>query len=159
MSLNAALMMIDMFPQLQSMQKHDCALPEVFLTLGPPGESIRVPLSPVPSRPSSLALSPGQSPHPSGASPKLTNSRDPRPKPTSPCRPSLQSSPISPDDDYFSLIQRVHTTQIQKATGRGETGKGKGKGDGRKEGAKKKRWMIKVIMFSWTGLGTVCQFS
>lgn len=136
----------DVSPQLRRMQEHDCALPEVFLTLGPPGESIRVPLSPVPSRPSSLALSPGRSPHSSGASPKPAHSRDRRPRPTSACGTPLQSSPISPDEDYFSLIQRVHTTQIQKATGRGDTGKdtgkGKGKGDGKKvgkEGAKKKR--------------------
>lgn len=132
----------DVFPQLRRMQEHDCALPEVFLTLGPPGESIRVPLSPVPSRPASLTLSPGRSPHPSGASPKRAHSRDPQPRPTSLCRTPLQSSPISPDEDYFSLIQRVHATQIHKDTGRGEAGKGKGKGDGRKEGkegAKKKR--------------------
>ncbi|KAG5279247.1 hypothetical protein AALO_G00075690 [Alosa alosa] len=128
--------------QIRRMQENECALPEVFLTLGPPGESIRVPLSPLPSRPSSLALSPGSTPHPSGASPKRAHSRDRRPRPSSPCRAPPKSSPISPDEDYFSLIQRVHSTQIQKAAGRGESGRGKGKGDGRKEGregAKKKR--------------------
>ena len=61
------------------------------------------------------------------------------------------TSPLSPDEDYFSLIQRVHTAQLQKgleqgegdkkgvpgkAKGKGDAGKAKGnpgKGDGRKD--------------------------
>lgn len=39
------------------------------------------------------------------------------------------TSPISLDEDYFSLIERVHTAHVQKA----EQGKGKGKGAGKKD--------------------------
>lgn len=35
---------------------------------------------------------------------------------------------ISPDDDCFSLIEKVHTAQLQKGKEKAEQGKGKGGG-------------------------------
>lgn len=58
----------------------------------------------------------------------------------------LVTSPVSPDEDYFSLIEKVHTAQIKKAmakggekwkgdcgTGKEKAKRGKGKGDGKKD--------------------------
>ncbi|XP_010890824.2 uncharacterized protein LOC105023376 isoform X1 [Esox lucius] len=64
----------------------------------------------------------------------------------SPSRAPPVTSPISPEEDYFSLIRRVHTAQLQKGLrmvrefGRGQ-GKCQGKGGGgkdRKDGGKRR---------------------
>lgn len=107
----------------------------MFLTLGAPGDDFVVPLSPIPGRPLSLNLnlvpkegigsrhcSPGR------ATPRKGRSRTPSPNPGA-CRraqpvtsnPPEQgqraTSPIGLDTDCFSLIERVHTTQLQMAQG------------------------------------------
>ncbi|KAE8283322.1 Syntaxin-binding protein 2 Protein unc-18-like protein 2 [Larimichthys crocea] len=127
-----------------------CTFPEVFLTLGAPGDNIVIPLSPVTDRPVSfnLNLVPKEdvkSRHcsPSHASPRKAHSRPSSPNPgaTSEAHAEtscpheqwkLVTSPISADDDCFSLIEKVHTAQLQKIQGgqkwKGEQGRGKGGG-------------------------------
>ncbi|XP_035035710.1 uncharacterized protein LOC118122894 isoform X2 [Hippoglossus stenolepis] len=131
--------------------------PEVFLTLGAPGDTFVIPLSPGLGRPLSFNLNlvpkdDVQSRHgsPSHASPRKARSRpsSPNPSATSKAHPVTSSPHISPDDDCFSLIEKVHTAQLQRAmaeggqsykgdTGRGRDktgeGKGKGKGEGKKD--------------------------
>ncbi|KAM3598409.1 uncharacterized protein V6R79_017647 [Siganus canaliculatus] len=115
-----------------------CTFPEVFLTLGAPGDNLVIPLSPVPGRPLSLNLNlipkEGyvQSRHssPRHASPCKACSRPSSPKPGGPHEQDhLMTSPISPNVDCFSLIERVHTAQLQKGMAQGEQ---KGKGGGKK---------------------------
>lgn len=127
--------------------------PEVFLTLGAPGDNLVIPLSPVPGRPLSfnLNLIPKQdvkSKHCSSSrsSPRKARSRPSSPNPgtTSQAQPSWPrehrrsvASPISPDEDCFSLIEKVHTAQLQKGAAQGgQKSKGeqrKGKGGGKKD--------------------------
>ncbi|XP_029015741.1 uncharacterized protein LOC114860979 [Betta splendens] len=136
-----------------------CTFPEVFLTLGAPGDNLVIPLSPAPGR--SLFLDLNLVPKEDG------NSRQSSPSPRKSCSKASSSdttithnaetscppnqrkpmtSPISPDEDYFSLIERVHTTQLQKALGqagqkwmcgcvkgREKTKQAKGKGGGKKD--------------------------
>ncbi|KAJ3600648.1 hypothetical protein NHX12_031626 [Muraenolepis orangiensis] len=147
--------------------RQPCEFPEVFLTLGPPGEQIIVPLSPSPGRPLSLNLNlvPKEMGDPMHASPNHASPRKARSRQSSPnkvaCHKhkpkatgSHQSEPrkpvnaISPDDDYFSLIERVHAAHLQKGVGAGgdkgreeaaqgkrkaEQGKGGDKAHGRKD--------------------------
>ncbi|KAM7387145.1 hypothetical protein PAMA_009658 [Pampus argenteus] len=108
-----------------------CTFPEVFLTLGAPGDNLVIPLSPASGRPLSfnLNLVPKEdvtsrrcsSNH---GSPKKARSRSSSPSPI--------TSHISPDDDCFSLIEKVHTAQLQKGMAeqkwKGDPGKGKGGG-------------------------------
>ncbi|XP_070836296.1 uncharacterized protein [Chaetodon trifascialis] len=132
-----------------------CAFPEVFLTLGAPGDNLVIPLSPTPGRPLSfnLNLVPKEdvkSRHcsPSRASPRKAHSRPSSPNPgtTSEAHPETSwsheqgkfvSSHISPDDDCFSLIEKVHTAQLQKGMAQGgqkcKGEQGKGKGGGKKD--------------------------
>ncbi|XP_075310184.1 uncharacterized protein LOC142371409 isoform X1 [Odontesthes bonariensis] len=140
--------------------EQDYQIPEVFLTLGAPGENIVIPLSPVFGGPLFLDwnLVPkkeAKSRHffSSHASPRKPRSRPSSPysgttnkaHPITPC-PNAQgkvvTSPISPDEDCFSLIEKIHTAQLQKGMGqekcKGDPGKekaeqGKGKGVGKKE--------------------------
>ncbi|KAG7263632.1 hypothetical protein CRUP_012867 [Coryphaenoides rupestris] len=100
-----------------------CDFPEVFLTLGPPGEKITVPLSPAPGRPLSLNLNlvPKETADPRLASPSHASPRKARSRPSTPnlglkhkskAPGSHQNEPrkavnaITPDDDYFSLIEK-----------------------------------------------------
>ncbi|XP_029913293.1 sialidase [Myripristis murdjan] len=117
------------------------AFPEVFLTLGAPGENLVVPLTPTPGRPLSLNLNlipkdDGNSRlcSPSHGSPRKAHSRPSSPNARANNKfpnedRKRTTSPISLDEDYFSLIERVHTAHVQKA----EQGKGKGKGAGKKD--------------------------
>lgn len=136
-----------------------CTFPEVFLTLGAPGDNLVIPLSPVPGR--SLFLNLNLVPkddansRQGSPSPKKVSSKAPSPNATltdnaeTSCPHNQRkplTSPISPDEDYFSLIQRVHTAQLQKALGqvgkkwkggcgkgRDKTKQGKGKWGGKKD--------------------------
>ncbi|XP_039978790.1 uncharacterized protein LOC120787159 [Xiphias gladius] len=138
-----------------------CTFPEVFLTLGAPGDNLVIPLSPGPGRPLSfnLNLVPKEvvkSRHcsPRHASPREACSRPSSPNPgaTSKAHPVTSCTheqgmlSISPDEDCFSLIEKIHTAQLQKGmaqggqTYKGDPGKGrekaeqgKGKGGGNKD--------------------------
>ncbi|XP_036944642.1 uncharacterized protein LOC119013859 isoform X2 [Acanthopagrus latus] len=132
-----------------------CTFPEVFLTLGAPGDNLVIPLSPLPGRPLSVNLNlvpkedvKSRHSSPSHGSPRKGCSRpsSPNPRPTRETHPEtscphelgkLASSPISPDEDCFSLIERVHTAQLQKGMAQGEHKckgeQGKGKGGGKKD--------------------------
>ncbi len=108
-----------------------------------------IPLSPVPGRPLSLNLNlvpkeDVRSRHcsPSRASPRKAHSRPSSPSPgaTSNCQHEgvkLVKSHISPDEDCFSLIEKVHTAQLQKGMAQGgqkwKGEQGKGKGGGKKD--------------------------
>ncbi|XP_056609711.1 uncharacterized protein LOC130426789 [Triplophysa dalaica] len=117
---------------------HQCQLPEVFLTVGQPGETVVLPLNPKPGRPVSFSINPPKKHHYRSASPHRSPARHERGRSSSPNRVNV-TSPISPREDYFSLIQRVHTAQLQHNNGqeRGdmnrEPRRGKGKSGGRKE--------------------------
>lgn len=126
--------------------------PEVFLTLGAPGDNFVIPLSPVSGRPLSLNLNlvpkeDEQSRHCSSscASPRKGHSRpsSPNPRAASEAHPETScphehlASPISPDEDCFSLIEKIHTAQLQKGVAQGgqkwKGEQGKGKGGGKKD--------------------------
>lgn len=123
-----------------------------------------IPLSPVPGRSLFLNLNlvpkedvKSRQGSPSCASPRKICLRASAPNPTvtNKAHPvtsypheqgKLVTSPISPNEDYFSLIEKVHTAQLQKAMGqdgqkwKGDCGKGrektkqgKGKGGGKKD--------------------------
>ncbi|KAM9783760.1 uncharacterized protein LOC133169984 [Syngnathus typhle] len=88
--------------------------PEVFLTLGAPGENLMIPLSPRPGRPVSLNLNLVPSPRnprsrPSSPQPKAARKANPV---TSglPGQEGSASGPIGPQEDCFSLIGKVHTS-------------------------------------------------
>ncbi|XP_041812366.1 uncharacterized protein LOC121620390 [Chelmon rostratus] len=132
-----------------------CGFPEVFLTLGAPGDNLVIPLSPAPGRPLSfnLNLVPKEdvkSRHcsPSHTSPRKAHSRPSSPNPGATGEAHAEtswsldqgkfvSSHISPDDDCFSLIEKVHTAQLQKGMAQGgqkcKGEQGKGKGGGKKD--------------------------
>lgn len=123
-----------------------CTFPEVFLALGAPGDNLLIPLSPVSDRPLTFNLNlvpkkDVKSKHciSSHASPRWAHSRPSSPNPgaTSEAHPETSclheqrtpmASPISPDEDCFSLIEKVHTAQLQKGVVKGEQRKGKGVG-------------------------------
>ncbi|XP_023813256.1 Purkinje cell protein 2 homolog isoform X2 [Oryzias latipes] len=114
-------------------------IPEVFLTLGSPGESVNIPLSPVFGRPLSLDLNltpkkDGKSKHcsPSRASPRKARSR-----PSSPYREA-------PTKEDTSLTEKLPTVQLQKGKAQGrqqaaatlgkeKAEQKKGKGGGKKD--------------------------
>ncbi|CAK6978330.1 uncharacterized protein LOC121884410 [Scomber scombrus] len=131
-----------------------CTFPEVFLTLGAPGDNFVIPLSPAPDRPLSfnLNLVPKEDIKSSQYSPSHASPRKAHSRPSSPNQGAtneqgkLVTRSISPDDDCFSLIEKVHTAQLQKGMAQGEQkwkgdpGKGrekaeqgKGKGGGKKD--------------------------
>ncbi|XP_077382672.1 uncharacterized protein LOC144022076 [Festucalex cinctus] len=124
--------------------------PEVFLTLGAPGENLMIPLSPRPGRPVSLNLNlipkeDSKSPHrsPCCATPRKPCSRPSSPQPkaarkvnSGPLEQGASAaSPLSPHEDCFSLIEKVHTSQLKMvATEEGEKHKGhpdRGRGNGK----------------------------
>lgn len=142
--------------------KNDFQVPEVFLTLGAPGDNVIIPLSPVFGRPLSLDLNlvpkkDANSRHcsPSHASPRKAHSR-----PSSPYRDEthlvtscsddkgkLLTHSASPVEDCSSSSNEkiLHSTQPQKGNSHGEkckgflgkvkekTEQGKGKGAGKKD--------------------------
>lgn len=132
-----------------------CMFPEVFLTLGAPGDNLVIPLSPVPGRPLSfnLNLIPKQDVKSKYCSSSRTSPRKVHSRPSSPSpgttseenrdtswpheHRSSVASTISPDVDCFSLIEKVHTAQLQKGASQGgQKSKGdqrKGKGGGKKD--------------------------
>ncbi|XP_067427063.1 uncharacterized protein [Thunnus thynnus] len=131
-----------------------CTFPEVFLTLGAPGDNLVIPLSPAPGRPLSfnLNLVPKEGVTSRHCSPSRASPRKGRSRPSSPNQGATNEQgnvltrSISPDDDCFSLIEKVHTAQLQKGMAQGEQkwkgdpGKGrekaehgKGKGGGKKD--------------------------
>lgn len=140
--------------------EQSCTFPEVFLTLGAPGDNLVIPLSPGPGRPLSLNLNlipkedvKSRHSSPSRASPRKTHSRPSSPNPRSTNKAhhvtscpheqgKLVTGSISPDDDCFSLIEKVHTAHLQKGMspghkckgdpGREKGDQGKGKGCERK---------------------------
>lgn len=112
-----------------------CAFPEVYLTIGAPGDNLVIPLSPVPGRPLSLNLNlvPRDDVKAKRCSSSCSSPRKSQSRPTSP-DPAAYS--ISPDEDCFSLIEKVHTAQLQKGGAQGQKWKGeerKGKGGGKKD--------------------------
>ncbi|XP_028268831.1 uncharacterized protein LOC114440541 [Parambassis ranga] len=147
----------------QEFANQPITFPEVFLTLGAPGDNLVIPLSPVPGRPMSfdLNLVPKEDVRSRQNSPSHAKARKAHSRPSSPNQAatskthpqsswppeqgSLVTSPISPDDDCFSLIEKIHTAQLQKGMAqgqklKGDPGKGhergeqgKGKGHGKKD--------------------------
>lgn len=83
-----------------------------------------IPLSPVPGRPLSLNLNLVPKEGSNRASPRQTRSR--------PSTPNRRASPIGPDEDCFSVIEKVHTAQLQKRATPGQKHK-KGKGGAKKD--------------------------
>ncbi len=134
-----------------------CTFPEVFLTLGAPGDNLVIPLSPVAGRPLSFNLNlvpkedvKSRQGSPSHASPRKAHSRPSSPNSGATGRANPVTScphePISPDDDCFSLIEKVHIAQLQKGMaqggqkwkgnpgkGREKAEQGKGKGAGKRD--------------------------
>lgn len=126
-----------------------CTFPEVFLTLRAPGDNLVIPLSPAPGRSLSFNLNlvpkeDVQYEHCSSchASPRRAYSRPSSPNPH---EQRSMSSPLSPDENCFSRIEKVHTAQLQKGMARGgqkckgEPAKGREKADQGKGGGKKDR--------------------
>nr|XP_061838035.1 uncharacterized protein LOC133620489 isoform X1 [Nerophis lumbriciformis] len=137
-----------------------CTFPEVYLTLGAPGDNIVIPLSPKPGRPVCLNLNlvPKEDIKSTHSSPRKPGSRpsSPQPKAAQNTHPgnsdSLEqarsaTSPISPQEDCFSLIEKVHTAHLQMGTTQGvhkcngdpvkQKGNGKAGGNKAKDGGNK----------------------
>ncbi|XP_043091424.1 uncharacterized protein LOC122341842 [Puntigrus tetrazona] len=133
--------------QTQGANNQPCPFPEIFLTIGQPGEAIVIPLSPRPGRPLSLNVNPPGQHRSRSASPHRSPASQGHSRPSSP-HPGDLASPMGPYEDYISLNQRVHATQPQQNNVRGraepskEVKKGKGKSSGKKEkkeGSKEKK--------------------
>ncbi|MED6295220.1 hypothetical protein CHARACLAT_029442 [Characodon lateralis] len=140
--------------------KNDYEIPEVFLTLGAPGDNVVIPLSPVFGRLLSLDVnlvpktcSKSRHTSPRKASPRKAHSR-----PSSPYREKehpvisgpnekekLLAGPVSPEKESFFLNENIRTAQMHKATDvgpdkcKGVHKKGKEKVEqGKGKGARKK---------------------
>lgn len=127
-----------------------CMFPDVFLSLGAPCDNHVIPLSPGQSRPMSFNLNvmpkeDSRQCSPSHASPRNAHSRPPSPNYH---KQGSMNSPITPDEDCFSLIEKVHTAQLQKSLAqdghklKGDPGKGRehaGQGKGKTSGKKDKK--------------------
>ncbi|KAK5913907.1 hypothetical protein CgunFtcFv8_008391 [Champsocephalus gunnari] len=126
-----------------------CTFPEVFLTLGAPGDNLVIPLSPAPGRSLSFNLNlvpkeDVQYEHCSSchASPRRAYSRPSSPNPH---EQRSMASPLSPYENCFSRIEKVYTAQLQKGMARGgqkckgDPAKGREKADQGKGGGKKDR--------------------
>ncbi|XP_047426986.1 uncharacterized protein LOC124997373 isoform X2 [Mugil cephalus] len=156
-------------PQGQTEANQPVTFPEVYLTLGAPGDNLVIPLSPVPGRPLSLDLNlvPKEDVNSRHCSPTYVSPTKAHSKPSSPNQRAISkahpvtacsqeegkivTSPISPDEDCFSLIEKIHTAQLQKGMAHGgqkikedldkgkdkaERGKGAGKKDKKNNGNK-----------------------
>lgn len=136
-------------PKGHKNMEHLGAFPEVFLTVGAPGDNLVIPLSPIPGRPLSLNLNlvPKEdlkSKHCSSnrASPRRTHTRPSTPNKGATseahfetlCPPEQRKSMshLSPEEDCFSLIDKVHTHQLQKGAAPGQKQR-KGKGGAKKD--------------------------
>ncbi|KAK5612233.1 hypothetical protein CRENBAI_018750 [Crenichthys baileyi] len=141
--------------------KNDYEIPEVFLTLGAPGDNVVIPLSPVFGRPLSLDVnlvpktySKSRHTSPRKASPRKAHSR-----PSSPYREKehpvisgpnerekLLAAPVSPEKESFFLNENMRTAKMHKATdvgadkckevhkkGKEKVEQGKGKGARKKD--------------------------
>lgn len=138
-------------------QKNDIQIPEVFLTLGAPGDNVVIPLSPVVGRPLSLDLNlvPKKDAQPIHCSPSNTSPKKAHSRPSSPycgkadpCpdeKGKLLTNSVSPDEDCSTSNEKIHhSAQMPKGNAQGEKCKGgsgkakekaeqgKGKGLGRK---------------------------
>ncbi|XP_029292848.1 uncharacterized protein LOC115011763 [Cottoperca gobio] len=115
--------------------------PEVFLTLGAPGDNLVIPLSPSLGRSLSfnLNLVPKEDVKSRRGSQSLASPRRGHSRSSSPNPHEQRSSSISPDEDCFSLIEKVHTAQLQKGgkkSSQGDPEKGRGKKDNKYGGNK-----------------------
>ncbi|KAL1278604.1 hypothetical protein QQF64_025277 [Cirrhinus molitorella] len=137
----------DMSAQTHGANNQPCPLPEVFLTIGQPGETIVIPLSPRPGRPLSLNVNPPRQHRSRSSSPHRSPASQGHSRPSSP-NPGDMASPMVPYEDYIYLNQRSHSSQLQQNNIRDraelnkEAKKGKGKSNGKKEkkeGSKEKR--------------------
>ncbi|XP_061701601.1 uncharacterized protein LOC133514175 isoform X2 [Syngnathoides biaculeatus] len=129
-----------------------CTFPEVFLSLGAPGENLTIPLSPRPGRPVSLNLNLLPKEDGDSLSRARSGASSPRPKAARKANPVRSgppeqgpsaAGPVSPrEEDCFSLMEKVHAAHLQMgATQGGQKHKGdpvKGRGNG-KRGAKQDR--------------------
>ncbi|XP_017280750.1 uncharacterized protein LOC108241243 [Kryptolebias marmoratus] len=143
--------------------KNDFQIPEVFLTLGAPGDNVVIPLSPVFGRPLSLDLNlvPKKDAKSSDTSPRKDHSQSSSPYRgkthlVTSCpeeKEKLLTTSASLDEDCSSSNEKIHhSAQMQKGTAQGEKCKGapgkvkekaeqgKGKGAGKKD---KKSCIIK----------------
>lgn len=124
--------------QTHEANNQPCPLPEVFLTIGQPGETIVIPLTPRPGRPLSLNVNPPRQHRSRSASPHKSPASQGHPRPSSP-HPRDMASPMVPYEDYISLNQRIQNTQLQqnnvrdRAEPNKDAKKGKGKSNGKKE--------------------------
>lgn len=128
-------------------REQPCALPEVFLTLGAPGDKLVIPLSPAPGRPLYLNLNlvPKDNIKPkhcssNRASPRKAHSRSSSPNPAThkalketSCMPQEKWSAACPKENSFSVIDKTRGGQKLKVEQR------KGKGGGKKEKASHKQ--------------------
>ncbi|XP_049332174.1 uncharacterized protein LOC103046674 isoform X2 [Astyanax mexicanus] len=124
-------------PKQSNSDGQQSSSPDVFLTIGTPaGKNFLLPLTPMVCGPPSLETTPRPRRHRSrSSSPYRAHGRTSHPRPSSP-RPAPHPPPIGTDEDYFSLIHRVHTAQLQQgnaAEKSREPGKGRERGDGRRE--------------------------
>nr|XP_055044350.1 uncharacterized protein LOC129430815 isoform X1 [Misgurnus anguillicaudatus]XP_055044360.1 uncharacterized protein LOC129430815 isoform X1 [Misgurnus anguillicaudatus]XP_055044370.1 uncharacterized protein LOC129430815 isoform X1 [Misgurnus anguillicaudatus]XP_055044377.1 uncharacterized protein LOC129430815 isoform X1 [Misgurnus anguillicaudatus] len=119
-----------------------CLSPEVFLTIGQPGETIVLPLSFKPGRPVSLNVNPPKKHHSRSTSPHGSPARQERGRPSS--LNAKNPGPVNPHEDYFSLIQRCHSNQLQQNNEQKreeinrQAKSEKGKNSGRKEKKRRK---------------------
>lgn len=121
--------------------EHLGPFPEVFLTVGAPGDNLVIPLSPVPGRPLSLNLNlvpkEGAMCSSNRASPRRARSR--------PSTPNKRASNIDTDEDCFSVIEKGHTAQLQKKATPGQKqkkGKAGAKKDKKDSGSKWDRYVL-----------------
>ncbi|KAM4716663.1 uncharacterized protein FYW61_016968 isoform 2-T2 [Anableps anableps] len=141
--------------------KNDYQIPEVFLTLGAPGDNVVIPLSPVFGRPLSLDLNlvPKEDAKSRHNSPRKASPRKGHSRPSSPywgqdspiiLDPNEKEKPlacsVSPNKECFFLKENMHSTQMSKATdlggekckgvhkkGKEKVEQGKAKGAGKKD--------------------------
>ncbi|XP_008414258.1 sialidase isoform X3 [Poecilia reticulata] len=139
--------------------KNDYQVPEVFLTLGAPGDNVVIPLSPVFGRPLSLDLNlvPKKDAKSRHNSPRTASPRKAHSRPSSPYREQerpitagpnqkekLLTCSVSPNKECFFMKKNLHSAQMHKGTDLGrekcqgvhkkgrervEQGKGVGKKD------------------------------
>ncbi|XP_032444285.1 uncharacterized protein LOC116736118 isoform X1 [Xiphophorus hellerii] len=139
--------------------KNDYLVPEVFLTLGAPGDNVVIPLSPVFGRPLSLDLNlvPKKDAKSRYNSPRMASPRKTHSRPSSPYREQehpitkgpnqkekLLTSSVSPNKECFFMKKNINPAQMHKETDLGrvkcqgvhkkgrdrvEQGKGVGKKD------------------------------
>ncbi|XP_007572421.2 sialidase-like isoform X1 [Poecilia formosa] len=142
--------------------KNDYQVPEVFLTLGAPGDNVVIPLSPVFGRPPSLDLNlvPKKDAKSRHNSPRMASPRKAHSRPSSPYREEerpitagpnqkekLLTCSVSPNKECFFMKKNIHSAQMHKGTDLGrekcqgvhkkgrervEQGKGVGKKDNNK---------------------------